>query len=193
MTCIVGVQEKGRAWIGGDAASVSGSTVYEVGAAKVFRNGDYVIGGTTSWRMLDLLRYKLQPPPPPPGPPDCGFMVIEFVERLRECMKAGGFARKENEVESAGTILVSVSGRLFRVDSDYQVDAPAAYCAIGSGRDPALGALFATEGQRGPGGAGRRRAFLALEASAAHNAYVRPPFTLLSTEAPATGRRRSRR
>lgn len=191
MTCIVGVQEKGRAWIGGDAASVGGTTIEE-SAPKVFRNGPYVIGGTTSFRMLDLLQFKLQPPAPPPGVPDRAFMVIEFVERVRECLKAGGFAWREHEVERAGAFLVSVSGQLFRIDTDYQVQAPA-YAAVGSGEDPALGVLYATQGQRGPGGAGRRRAILALEAAAFHNVNVRAPFTLLSTEAPATGRRRSRR
>jgi hypothetical protein len=53
MTCIVGLVDGGRVWLGGDSAGVSGWDLTVRADRKVFRNGPYVMGFTTSFRMAN--------------------------------------------------------------------------------------------------------------------------------------------
>jgi len=148
MTCIVGLRHGGKAYIAGDSAGISGWDLTIRADPKVFVVGDYAIGFTTSFRLGQLLRYRLKLPKPPRSGRDLsGFMVGEFVEAARECLKAGGMATKEREGEQGGTFLVGVRGRLFIVESDYQVVEPSeAFAAIGSGAAYALGSLATSSG-----------------------------------------------
>jgi ATP-dependent protease HslVU (ClpYQ) peptidase subunit len=180
MTAIVGIAKDGAVHLGGDSAGVSGYIVKVRADAKVFSNGPYVFGFTTSFRMGQLLRWAWTPPEPPASDLD-RFMVTTFVDGLRECLKAGGWAAKENEREEGGVFLVGVAGRLFRVDADYQVgEAAAGFDAVGSGHELALGALYATARTRLTP---RNRLQIALEAAEQFNGDVAGPFTFASSPA----------
>lgn len=177
MTCVVGLEHRGHVWIGGDSAGVSGWALTARADEKVFRNGPCVMGFTSSFRMGQLLRYSLTIPPQHEGVGDEEYMVTAFVDAVRECLKAGGYAKKENEVEAAGQFLVGHRGTLWKVDSDYQVGRSlCGYAAVGCGDEFALGALHATAGD-----APKRRINRALYAAADHSAGVRPPFTVIRT------------
>src|SRR5689334_16657482 len=121
MTCIVGLIEKKKVYIGGDSAGVAGLDVTVRKDPKVFKVGDFVIGCTTSFRMMQLIRFSFNPPKRFEGDDIFKYMCSEFVNVLRRCLKDGGYAKKENEEESGGTFLVGHQDRLFRIDSDYQV------------------------------------------------------------------------
>jgi len=175
MTCIVGVAQDGVVCIGGDCAGSAGSSITHRSDEKVFRNGPYLLGFTHSFRMGQLLRYTLKPPKPPENDKNlyC-FMVNDFIKEVRECFKEGGYTTISNSVESGGTFLVGINGRLFRIDSDFQVgEAKNNYMAVGSGGRVSEGALFATAGK-----AVRSRVKLALEAAAKHDTFVAAPFTI---------------
>jgi ATP-dependent protease HslVU (ClpYQ) peptidase subunit len=177
MTAIVGLVHDSKVYIGGDSAGVSGFSINIRRDPKVFRNGPYVLGFTSSFRMGQLLHHAFVPPEPS-GDLD-KFMVTTWVDALRDCLKTGGWATKENEQESGGTFLVGINGRLFEVASDYQVGEPAdGFAAIGCGYDLALGAMYATIGQ-----APKRRIRTALEAAERYSAGVQGPFTIVSTKA----------
>lgn len=175
MTCIIGLVAGGRVWMGADSAGVSGWDLTVRADSKVFRNGPYVMGFTTSFRMGQLLRHSLKPP----ELPDKGlerFMVTTFVDAVRDCLKAGGWASKTNEREDAGDFLVGVRGRLYAVCNDYQVaESVDGYMALGCGADFAMGALAATEGQ-----SPRRRVTAALGIAQRFSAGVRGPFVVRS-------------
>jgi hypothetical protein len=121
MTCIVGLVDGGRVFVGGDSAGVSGLSLQVRADEKVFRNGPFVMGFTSSFRVGQLLRYRLRPGAHPDGVCALEFMATVFVDEVRRCLKEGGAAKKENEIEEGGTFLVGYRGRLFRVDDDYQV------------------------------------------------------------------------
>jgi ATP-dependent protease HslVU (ClpYQ) peptidase subunit len=176
MTAIVGLAHRGRVLIGGDSAGVSGLDLTVRADTKVFHNGPYLFGFTTSFRMGQLMHHALKPPPPKQRLER--FMTTRFVDAVRSCLKDGGWARKENDREEGGTFLVGVQGQLFVVYSDYQVGQAAdGYAAIGSGDQIAHGALYATAGtDLSP----RRRVLLALAAAERFNAGVRAPFVCLS-------------
>src|SRR5690606_37136950 len=108
------------------------------------------------------------------------WLATAFVDAVRECLKAGGYAKKEHEVEQGGVFMVAYDGRLFIVYSDYHVEEPAEqYGAVGCGRDYATGALHAT-----PSEMPDLRVRAALSAAAYHSAYVRPPFRLMWLQGP---------
>lgn len=172
MTCIVGLIKNDIVYIGGDSAGASGYSLTVRKDRKVFRNGNTLIGGTTSFRMLQLLQYAFEQPKYNSETSLEKYMATSFVDAVRQCLKDGGYAQKENEQESAGQFLIGFQGRLFRIDSDYQVlETVDGYDAIGCGGEIALGTLYAT-----PDMAPEQRLELALHASERHNIGVRGPF-----------------
>jgi ATP-dependent protease HslVU (ClpYQ) peptidase subunit len=174
MTCIVGIKAEGKVFIGGDSAGVSGWNLYRRADVKVFQKGSFLIGFTTSYRMGQLIRYKFQPPDIKDQQDVFEYMVVDFVDALRECLKDGGFAKVENQQEEGGVFLVGFRGRLFEIDSDYHVGENLDSCAaVGSGMEYALGSLYSTRG-RSPVG----RIEKALDAAAYYSIGVCEPFII---------------
>lgn len=174
MTCIVGFVEGDTVWMGGDSAGVGGYSLIVRADQKVFRNGPMLFGFTTSFRMGQLLRYQLTVPDHDPRVDVEKYMVSTFITAVRECLKSHGWASKKDEREEGGTFLAGYRGRLFRIDSDYQVgEARDGFDAVGCGDDIARGALFASAHL-----AGQERIELALRAAERHSAGVRGPFCI---------------
>lgn len=178
MTAIVGLLDEGRVLLGGDSAGVGGYRLTVRKDSKVFTNGAYVMGFTSSFRMGQILRWAFTPPTPPEDQADLErFMATTWIDALRQALKDGGYATKDQEQEQGGNFLVGVQGRLFEIGSDYQVGEPLdGYAAVGCGEQIAQGVLYATQDQ------GERAAYrvnLALEAAERHSAGVRGPFTLV--------------
>jgi hypothetical protein len=162
--------------MGGDSAGVGGYDLHIRADEKVFTNGDFIMGFTSSFRMGQLLRYKFKPPYHMPGIPIDEYMVTTFVDEVRKCLKEGGFARSDNGEESGGKFLVGYRGELFYIDSDYQVGRLAdGFAAAGCGDQIAHGALYATNGKPP-----EERINTALEAAERFSAGVRGPFVIKS-------------
>ncbi|MFG3296187.1 hypothetical protein ACGF3G_46335 [Streptomyces sp. NPDC048179] len=177
MTVIVGLVHRKRVHLGGDSAGSSGSQLTIRRDPKVFTNGPYALGFTTSFRMGQLLHHAFEAPHPEGDL--ARFMATTFINAVRTCLKEGGWARKDSEQEQAGTFLVGVRGRLFEIYSDYQVGEPVGgYTAVGSGDDLALGALHATAHL---GLKPRERLTAALRAADHHCAYVSAPYAYVKT------------
>lgn len=177
MTVIAGLVDDGTVLIGGDSAGIGGYQLTVRRDSKVFLNGPYVFGFTSSFRMGQLLRWALKPPPPGDGGELEQFMVTDWIDSVRNCLKEGGYAENFGGAESGGTFLVGVRGRLFEINGDYQVGEPLdGYAAVGCGADIALGALHATQGMKM---SADERVMGALRAAERHSAGVRGPFTLL--------------
>ncbi len=177
MTCIVGLVDNGTVWIGGDSAGVAGWNLLIRQDRKVFTNGPAIMGFTTSFRMGQLLEHVLVVPEPPEDAAQLqAYMCTTFVDAIRECLKLGGWASKNNDTEAGGDFLVGICGRLFEINTDYQVgEAAAGFCAVGSGMTVALGALASTSGL-----APFDRIANALAVAEQFNAGVRRPFFVTS-------------
>lgn len=181
MTCIVGLVDSGKIYVGGDSAGVAehGLTIHA--DEKVFKKGSMLIGFTSSFRMGQLLRFKLVIPYHKSEMDTYEYMVAEFVEAVRTCLKEGGCSRIENNEESGGTFLVGYKGELFTIHSDFQVARMMnKYHAVGCGADIAKGSLFSSEGIIGMHASDRIRH--ALRAAETFNAGVRAPFIILQSE-----------
>ncbi len=181
MTCIVGIEKDGQAFIGGDSACGYESMVRVIESEKVFNNYGFVIGYTSSFRMGQILRHQI----PSYELADKltssyseRYVVSEFIESIRKAFKDLGYAKIESNEESGGSFLLGVRGNIWLVESDYQVErfADGLY-AIGCGAEFALGALKATEDMPI-----EKRILNALEISAYYSAFVKPPFTILQVK-----------
>lgn len=178
MTCVVGLVDRGRIYMGADSAGSDSWLSFERRDEKCFLNGPFLMGFTTSFRMGQLLRYSFTPPPRHADEPVERYMATTFIDAVRAALKGGGWATKEKEQESGGVFLVGFEGRLFVVESDYQVgEWRTEYAAIGCGRELALGALHATSGWDP-----KERLLRALTAAAHFSIGVRPPFVFLETK-----------
>lgn len=176
MTCIAGLVDNGKVWIGGDSAGVTGFDVCIRSDSKVFKVGDFIFGFTTSFRMGQLLRFSFTPPKRHSDKDIMAYMVTDFIDGIRKCFKDGGFANKSNDVETGGTFLVGHEGRLFCIESDYQVGEPSDYYhAVGCGESYAKGSFYSTKQL-----SASKRIELALKSAEHHSAGVRGPFTILS-------------
>ena len=173
MTCIVGLAHEGKVYIGGDSAGVDGRWALTVRAdQKVFRNGEFIMGFSTSFRMGQLLAYALNPPRRHPDDDVYSYMVGDFIDAVRECLKKGGYATKKDEVETGGSFLVGYSGRLFHVEASFQVgESCSGFNACGCGDLIALGAMHVTASA-----SPKPRILAALSAAEQLSAGVRGPF-----------------
>lgn len=177
MTCIVGLIDKGDVYIGGDSAGIAGTSLSIRLDEKVFSNGSFIMGFTTSFRMGQLLRYKFSAPPQTNLQNDMEYMVCSFIDAARHCFSQNGFGDKE--ATEGGTFLVGYNGKLYTVGNDYQVGIPAHdFDAVGCGSDLALGAMCATKNLKPV-----ERIEVALSAASTFSAVVTPPFTILKLAA----------
>ena len=176
MTCIIGLKDKGDIYMGGDSAGVEDLHLQIRADEKVFINSNYIMGFTDSYRMGQLLRYSLKPPKNI-NMELYDFMVNEFINEVRKCLKEGGFIQKKDEVEKGGAFLVGYKGRLFCVDEDFQVgEMIDDFVCCGCGRDMALGSLYSTKDLHMNPFA---RITLALEAAERYSIGVRGPFKII--------------
>jgi len=135
MTAIVAIAEKGVVYLGSDAAGVSGLGITVRDDPKSFVVADrFLIGCTTSFRMIQLLMYKLDPPAQTVSQNDYQYMVTSFIDSVRKCFSDNGFGDMQKNI--GGTFLVGYKGTLYSVDSDFQVGIPTLqYDSVGCGQD----------------------------------------------------------
>jgi ATP-dependent protease HslVU (ClpYQ) peptidase subunit len=186
MTCIVGYLEESvcegktsiSVWMGADSAGVGGWDHVSRKDKKVFFNGEFLIGFTTSFRMGQLLQYKFIPPEIPEGMDLFEYMVSLFVEEWRVVSRNAGFTERVNEKESSGQFLVAARGRLFCIYSDFQVEeSNANHNTAGCGYAYAAGAIEAFN-ETGKIMDGEEVVLKALEIAERCSAGVRGPFNV---------------
>lgn len=181
MTCIVGIVDKQlkRVVIGGDSAASNSNNIYIRKDPKVFKNGEFIFGCTTSYRMIQLLRFSFTPPEIK-HKDIFEYMCTDFINEVRECFKNGGYLQRESDGdERGGFFLVGYKNRLFRIEHDFQVGENLnGIDSCGCGGDFALGALIALQHTSL---LPNKKALIALEASAFLSQGVSKPFILIST------------
>jgi hypothetical protein len=182
MTCIVGLEhDDGMVSIGGDSAGVDGGLGIRIRTdEKVFINGPMIFGFSSSFRMGQILRYSLTVPEQLPSQKDdYRFMCTTFIDAVRKCLKDGGYARVKDGEDIGGFFLVGYKGKLYRVESDFQVGrSMRTFDACGCGEDYALGAMWG----RDLGQPFEEQIRRSLAAAASFSAGVAPPFFVLRSD-----------
>jgi hypothetical protein len=182
MTCVIAIKENGVVYMGADSAGSDLCTIRTRIDPKVHKVGPFMFGFTTSFRMGQLLAHAFKAPDRDPRVATEKFMSTTFVDAVRDCLKAGGYAAKREEVEQGGTFLVAYEGRVFTIYDDYQVaEGALAYEAVGCGTDMAMGSLYTTQGSTMAAAA---RIDMALRAAEAFSCGVRGPFLQMTQGEP---------
>ena len=178
MTCIVGLVDKSNIYLGGDSAGINAFnlSISIRNDVKVFINGPFIMGFTTSFRMGQLLQYKFDPPKQTAAQDDMKYMVTDFIDSVRQCFAYNGFGSMSDKADNVGgNFLVGYNGTLYNIDSDFQVGIPkCGYDSVGCGSDLALGSMYSTVGKKP-----EDRITKALEAASQFSAGVAPPFLIL--------------
>lgn len=176
MTCIIGLEQDCTTYIGADSASVTRQLdIRATMVPKVFRNGEFIIGYTTSFRMGQLLQFvKL----PSCKKPTEKYMINDFIEAIRSEFKKKGYSEIDNNVETGGSFIVGIKGYLYRIGSDFQVQRYVdGIAAIGCGDEYAYGAMRALKNLKP-----EERIKESLEIAAYYSAGIIAPFTILKTQ-----------
>ncbi len=178
MTCIVGLVENGKVYIGGDSAGVAGLDIVTRTDEKVFKKGNMIFGFTSSFRMGQLLRYSFKIPDHDPRIDDCEYLCSIFIDELMKCFKEKGYAKINNNEVAGGFFLLGYNGNLYKIESDFQVGmAIDKFDACGCGESFALGALKANQKNKITP---KERIIKALEVAEYFSAGVRSPFNIVS-------------
>jgi len=181
MTCIVGFIDKqtNKVFMGADSAGVAGFEIILRKDPKVFKNGEFLIGCTTSFRMIQLLRFSLKAPII--NDKDIfEYLCTDFIDAIRKCFVDGGFMQKSKDGdEQGGAFLIAYKNRLFEIDSDYQVaESMNGILSCGCGSSYALGALLSIQNNDIPT---NEKVLTALKAAAFYSAGVSEPFIIHNT------------
>jgi hypothetical protein len=181
MTCVVGSIDGRKLILAADSAGGNGDEIYTLPARKVFAVGPYLFGVCGSYRLAQVLRYRIELPDPPESADLEAFLVRDLIPALRRAVE------QENVVGCGSCslgqktcLLLGCRGELWHVGPDFTVLQESPFAAIGSGRLRAYGALHALHA------AGvepaERRLELTLAATAAYTSSVRPPWQFIHSE-----------
>lgn len=177
MTCIVGLKEAGKVYIGGDTLGVGGYSKVLRNDGKVFKKNNMIFGFTSSYRMGQILRYTFAPPPRHEELDDMTYLVAHFIPALIESYKSGGYLMKQNEAAKGGTFLLGYRAELYNIQDDFQVGiASLGYDACGCGEDLAKGAMYVAKELNITSS---EKVTKALEAASTHSAGVGGRFEII--------------
>lgn len=182
-TCVIGLVDKSEVWMGSDSSAVSGLHGFSTRLCKHFElqnaaDEKFLIGYTSSYRFGQLLEHVFVPPINNVDDP-MKYMVSSFIPEVIKMASESWKKRADGKEHEGIMFLVGYRGRLFVVESDYQVNEPRCqYYAIGCGRDLALGSLHTTDSFKDatPG----KRIDFALRAACEFSAGVMEPFNITS-------------
>jgi len=176
MTCIVGYIENKKLYMGADSAGVSGKDITIRKDTKLFRNSKFLIGYTSSFRMGQLLRFKLKVPKQKTNQKNYEYMCTTFIDAVRKCLKDGGYSDIDNNKENIGTFLVGYKNKLYSIHNDLQVGESADnFDSVGCGENYAKSAL---EILRLTKLEPKEKVERALKVAVKFNGGVRPPFVI---------------
>ena len=177
MTCIVGLVENNKVYIGGDSAGVAGLSLMKRADEKVFKKDEFIFGFTSSFRMGQLIRYKLQIPKIEQDQDIDDYIHTKFLDAVIGCFRSNNFASVENNEILGGCFLFGFKGKLYSIESDFQVGKPLSnFHAVGCGNHIALGCLY---GLRFSNKQPIDKVKIALEAAEEFSAGVRGPFNIV--------------
>lgn len=176
MSCIVGIAENGKVWIGGDSAGIGPDGELQLRKEpKVFKIGDLLIGACGS--PADYQGWVIPNTIFDPSMAAFDWVCFTFLPWLRTIRSA----------DADFELLIGLRGHLFHVYGTRQVtEELAGFDAAGSGAQVARGALYFFEWDKTPTGQLKwhptQRIELALEAAQRFTSTVREPWVILESE-----------
>ncbi len=188
MTCVIAWKTKDKVWMGADSLGSNNYNQMRVRLdEKVFKKNNMIFGFTASFRMGQLLRYKLKIPKQNKTDSDMKYMCTKFIDSVIKCLAENNYAIISENNVSGGTFLVGYKHNIYLVESDFQVGRSSrSYEAVGSGDDLAMGAMHGMCSAISEGDMPlkafpmKTRIKSALDAASAFNVSVGGPYIILS-------------
>lgn len=175
MTCLVGLIQNGKTYIGADGyATTDDCERKPIVCRKIFKSGKYVVAFAGHIRTGQLLY------------PESGFEFPDDMYQIPNAMylwlrEFEAVGKDDNQMGMiASNFLIATKNQLLEVLIDLnisEIDPEVGYTAIGSGCPFAMGSLYTTSFTRMPP---KKRLEMALKAA---NAYVKncgPPYQIYS-------------
>lgn len=173
MTLVVGIEHRGRVYMGADSGSFDGDYVSLSRHPKIFTRDCWIVGFAGSWRVGELAQYEMRWPKVREHTDVRATLVIDVAQALRDTL------RNANCVEDDWSLLVGANGELYEIDACYHVERVfGVHSAIGANSATllALGNLDAQPRNRAP----QARIERALKCAEFRCTLVRSPFRYLS-------------
>ncbi|QDJ96383.1 hypothetical protein Xoosp13_197 [Xanthomonas phage Xoo-sp13] len=135
MTCIIAyVDKNGVGHMAGDSAGTAVSYHHRSDNVhpKIFKNGDMIIGYTSSFRMGQLLEHVFVPPSKSEGLTDYQYMIKQVVPEIRKTFVSGNFMKEDSK--DGGSYLIIYNKKLYSIQEDFAVfERPSNFDSCGSG------------------------------------------------------------
>ena len=144
MTCIVGIVDsiKKEVIIASDSIGSNDNAIKHRKDKKVFKLDEFIIGATTSYRMIQLMQFSFSPPPIEKQDP-YEYLCTKFTNALIQCFEDNLYSRNYDGQIEGGEFLIGYKDRLFHVYSDFSVsECQTPYDACGAGEEYALGYIW---------------------------------------------------
>lgn len=142
MTCIIAKIHGGKVHMMADRMGSNGFTKESYPLIKkVFKNGDFLLGCTTSFRMIQLLHYSWEPPKMSLDLSDDTYIFKNVVNSIMKCFKDNEFGHKKDVEFEAGNFLLGWKGRLFEVQPNMSLLESGDFASVGSGSYHAVASM----------------------------------------------------
>jgi ATP-dependent protease HslVU (ClpYQ) peptidase subunit len=172
MSCVVGLVDNGKVWMGCDSyATTETGERRPIANEKVFKNGKYLIGFIGSVRGGQLLDPHYFKPPA---------KILDFPNKVIELYKIFGclnISQTQTNLQETNMLIATKGGKLWEFMSDFQLNPIPEYSTVGSGSIFAYGSLHTTQGMHMTP---HDRIIKALEAAAFFDMGTGPPFKVYS-------------
>lgn len=151
MTCIIGYEEKGKVYMGGDSGAVDDFSTTSTHEEKVYHThcqeneSQFLIGYEGSFRMGQVVKYQFHPRKHYKEMDDMKYLTTIFVDDLIECLDVNNVLTRtfEERIET-DRMLLGYKGKLYAIDADFNVlRNRMGFDTIGSGFEIARGAMGA--------------------------------------------------
>jgi ATP-dependent protease HslVU (ClpYQ) peptidase subunit len=147
MTICCAVKTEEGIYMGADSLGTNGFTGRAFKDSKVIKKNDFLIGACGSYRLINLLKYKFNPPKKKVGQDIYDYIHIDFCDELITVFKNNGLLETNDNINKLrqSEFIFAHENRLFTFQSDCSVIEPKQdYIACGSGEYHAEASLFST-------------------------------------------------
>lgn len=147
MTCIIAYKEpsSGKVWLGGDKLGSDGYTKIIVKDPKVFQNGEFYFGYTTSFYMGQILKYHwTRPTRSMHQDSDNEYIYKDVMNSLKKVFKDNEFGKSKDVHEpDFGNFIMVYKDRIFEVQPNMSLLECEDFIAVGCGAQTAHGVMDA--------------------------------------------------
>ena len=143
MTCIVALKTEDGIYMGADKLGSNGFTGASYKRPKVFVKGEFIFGGSGSYKLLQILEFDFTPPARNINQKEDNYIYTTFFKELKKCLKDnGGLAEEKGIAHMLGDFIFGYNNNIYIFQADMSILEPCVdYATIGSGEYHSSGAL----------------------------------------------------